>query len=189
MSAPSTPSPPILNSDLSVCLGKENGGISVGAIIGTRMYTKGNFISNSYCVSRDGTVNIPKGEIFYDIIRSNDNINIIGFDQNDGKGNQIDLIPNKVKSLIFTVLPPNDESSYQLGSGAIAGIIIGTIFLLILLSSGGYYGHRYYKRWSRRPNMEDSDVLFRSPNSEMEYVNIREDMNKGMDGGYKTIRY
>jgi hypothetical protein len=184
----STPSPPILSSDLSKCLEKGNGGISVGAIVGTRIYnSNGKFISNGYCVSNDGTTNIPDGEMFYEIIKSNANINIVGFDQNDGKGNQIDLIANSVKSLTFTTLPPSDDSNYQLGPGAIAGIALGVIFLLILLSSGGYYGHRYYKKWSTKPSLEDSD--FTTPPDDYEPHFNRRNLNEGMDGGYKTIRY
>jgi len=136
-----------LNTDLTKCIKFGSGTITNGVIITTRIYNATTFTSYSYCVDDSTTVNIPKGEMFYEIIKAN-NVLVTGYDELNGNGNQTDLLPGNVQSLVITVYPDGSSSDYNLSSSAISIILIVSIFMLILLSSSGYYAHRYYNNWN-----------------------------------------
>jgi hypothetical protein len=162
----------ILSSDLGQCIKGGNGKIINGVVITTRIYNNYGYSTNNYCISTNGIVNIPDGEMFYELIKSA-NTNVTAYDQPDGNGNQVQLIPPMVQSLLISVNQDGDSSS-QLSTGAIIGIVIMVIIILALLSSGGYYGHKYYKKWRGRQS---------SPVSEYSEGDFQ------TNGGYQKIRF
>jgi hypothetical protein len=167
----------MLSPDLSQCIYAGNGSIVSGVVISTRVYSSYGFSTNNYCVNMTGTVNIPSGEMFYEIIKSA-NVNIRAYDQINGNGTEIDYIPNKVKS--FVISQGNYNSSDQMSNpGTVIGIVFIVIIIIILLSSGGYFGHKYYKKW--RGHRRQSEDLEPVPSFESE--------GRGEGGGYHKIRY
>ena len=165
----------ILNPELRQCIYAGNGSIVTGVVISTRVYSSYGFSTNNYCATMTGTVNIPSGEMFYELIKS-PNINVRAYDQLNGNGREIDYIPNMVKSIVIS--EGNPYSYEHMGPGAILGIVIVIIIIIILLSSGGYFGHKYYKKWRGRSRRQSEDL---EPAQGFE--------SEPRGGGYHKIRY
>lgn len=170
MGTPTPTSIIALNPDLSSCI--SNGVISNGAVITTRVYGQSGFKNNTYCVSVSSIVNIPTGEMFYEIIKA-PNVTINAFDKLNGMGNVIRFDPDHVKSISVSIDSSDDSSnggssSNKLSGGAIAGIVIAVLIILVLMGMGGRH---YYKKWYGNG--------MRSPR----YVEL------SSEGGYQKLRY
>ena len=113
-------------------------------------------------------------------VSTSKNTSIQAYDQQNGMGNELPINYGRtdvarIKSLKITV---------NLSGGAIAGIVIGAIILTFILSYGGYYGYKHYRK--RRPGgnlMTESSMDF-SPSYSDVYI-----MNDNPMGGYQKFRY
>jgi hypothetical protein len=171
----------LLSPDLGQCIIGGNGSISNGVIVTTRIYNNYGFRTNNYCIIRNGTMNIPSGEMFYELVKTSDT-NVIAFDEPNASGNRIDYIPNMVKSLVITT-DTGDGSSSSLSSGAIVFIVLLILFFIVLLSTGGYYGHKYYKKWRGNRSRSHYDVGDEPTHSRYESA------SEGAPEEYHKVRY
>jgi hypothetical protein len=174
------------NSNLSSCIYGGNGSVVNGAIITTRSYNNSGYTNNNYCVNVSTIMNISNGEMFYEVITAPD-VMVIGYDQTDGDGNQVDLIPNIVKSVSVQI--GSGGQSNNGFSGRFIILIIICIIMIMVLSYGGYHTYKHYRKGHSNvnPSADTSEIGIESPGTN-EGPMSREGP-EGLGGGYYKIRY